>query len=191
MGGMTPGSWSRTTLALAVLFGSLPVVSRVLFGAWAFGEAGALGGLCLMASAYLHIRERRKRAPLPDDAAVLEAALELARDGRSRESAALLDAVVRTSPRFWQAFQLRGELRLREEGRAAAAERDFSEAIALAPGEPHLYVLRALARRLSGDSSGAERDLEALERLAATPAATPFVGTYLGIPDCSTQQGAE
>ena len=186
MGGMTPGSWARTTLALAVLFGSLPVVGRVLFGTWGFAESAAIGGLCLMASVYLRIRERR-RMTLPDDAAALEAALGLAWHGRDEEADVLLNRLLRLSPRFWQARQLRGELRLRQPGGAARAALEFSEAIALAPGEAHLRILRGHAYLLSGNDAAAVRDFETAELLGAAVAArAPIMGSYLGIPDSST-----
>jgi Tfp pilus assembly protein PilF len=37
-------------------------------------------------------------------------------------------------------------------GNAALATQDFAEAIRLAPGEPHLYLLREQAYSLLGDS---------------------------------------
>jgi Flp pilus assembly protein TadD len=71
--------------------------------------------------------------------------------GRIDRAIALLTKTIRQSPKFWQAYQYRGELYLRA-GNAALATQDFAEAIRLAPGEPHLYLLREQAYSLLGDS---------------------------------------
>jgi Flp pilus assembly protein TadD len=49
-------------------------------------------------------------------------------------------------------------LYLREGGQTDAALRDFSEAIRLAPREPHLYLLRGRAYSLLGDETAAQND---------------------------------
>ena len=59
---------------------------------------------------------------------------------------------------MWQAYQYRGELYLRQADLTGAARDDFSAALRLAPGEPHLYVLRGRAYTLLGDDSSAQRD---------------------------------
>ena len=72
---------------------------------------------------------------------LLERAGRLATSGRTARAIVVLTAVIRLSPKLWQAYQYRGELHLREGNPAAAAD-DFAEAIRLAPEELHLYLLR-------------------------------------------------
>jgi tetratricopeptide (TPR) repeat protein len=83
----------------------------------------------------------------------------LAAAGRSDRALARLTEAIRLSPRFWQAFQYRGELHLLHD-RPAEALRDFDHAIAIAPGEPHLYALRARAYLVLGDEPASARDVE-------------------------------
>lgn len=72
----------------------------------------------------------------------------------------LLTQAVRQSPRFWQAYQYRGELYVRQRESWDAALQDFTEAIRLAPNESHLYELRAKVHSLLGDDRSAQRDSE-------------------------------
>ena len=139
--------WSRTALALAFLFASLPVAGKLILGAWGFQDATLLSCLCFILAAYLHIRERRSFRTVPDDAALLDQAIQLAASGQSEEGIALLTEAIRLSPRLWQAFQYRGELYL-QRGSVDAALQDFNQAIALAPDEPHICVLRGYAQSL-------------------------------------------
>ena len=132
--------WSRTAWALSILFGSLPLVSRLLLGIWEFEGAAGIAGLCLIAGTYFHLRSRRS-APIPDYATLLDRANRKASEGRSEEAIALLAKAIGLSPRLWQAFQYRGAVYL-SQNNAADALADFTEAIRLAPGEPHLYTLR-------------------------------------------------
>ena len=157
--------WSRTAWALAILFGSLPLVSRVLLGVWEFDGAVGMAGLCLLAGAYFHLIGRRRRAAVPDSATLLNEAIGLASTGRTAEAAVLLTAAIRLSPRLWQAFQYRGGLCLRG-GEFSSAIEDFTDAIRLAPGEPHLYQLRAEAYHLLGDQASANQDLEMAARFS-------------------------
>jgi tetratricopeptide (TPR) repeat protein len=136
-------------LALAFLFASLPIAGRLLLGAWGFQDATVLSCLCFILAAYLHIRGRRSFRVVPDDAALLDRAIQLAASGQSGEGIALLTEAIRLSPRLWQALQYRGELYL-QRGSVDAALRDFNEAIGLAPNEPHIHVLRGYARSLLG-----------------------------------------
>ena len=138
--------WSRTALALAVLFGSFPIVGRLVLGKWAFEGATGIAGLWLVIGAYLHIRSRRIK-PMPDPAVLLEEAIHMAGVGDTRRAIAILDRAIAESPSFWQAYQGRGELRLRT-GAIAEAIDDFSSAIRLAPDEPHLRELREQAESL-------------------------------------------
>ena len=121
---MDARQWSRAAWALALLFGSLP-----------------------FAGAYFHVRSRRF-ATRPDPATLLEHAHRLAASGRPDRALAVLTRTIRQSPRLWQAYQYRGELRLRLGDRLLAAE-DFSDAIRLAPEEPHLHALLEDATRNS------------------------------------------
>jgi tetratricopeptide (TPR) repeat protein len=132
--------WSRASWALAALFASLPVSSRLFLGVWGFESAGGVAGLCLVAGTYLHILARRASGAIPDPAVMLDEALALARLGQVDEAIALLTEAIRLSPWVWQAYQYRGELYLSRQMLDRAAK-DFSEAIRLAPNEPHLQVL--------------------------------------------------
>jgi tetratricopeptide (TPR) repeat protein len=138
--------WSRTALALAALFGSFPIVGRLVLGEWAFEGATGIACLWLAIGVYLHVRARRMKS-MPDPALVLDEALQFAALGDTRRAMATLDRAIRESPWFWQAFQCRGELSLRI-GAIGDALDDFAEAIRLAPNEPHLRQLHAQAEAL-------------------------------------------
>jgi tetratricopeptide (TPR) repeat protein len=159
--------WRRAALALAFLFASLPITSRLFLGSWRFDGALDLAGLCLFAAAYLYFVGRDRRPPIPDSAAILDEALRLAALGETNRGIALLDEALRLSPHLWQARQYRGELRLGEPDAAESALKDFTEAIRLAPREPHLYILRSRAFTLLGRDPAARADLEAAARLGA------------------------
>jgi tetratricopeptide (TPR) repeat protein len=159
--------WSRTAVAMAVVFGSMPVASRIFLGGWGFDGAAEIGCLCLLAGVYFHIVSRRFRA-VPDPATILAEAGERVAGGRTDRAIALLTEGIRLSPELWQAFQYRGELYLQQEGLADAALRDFSEAIRLAPREPHLYLLRAHAHSQLGDEVSAEADTAKAAALSGT-----------------------
>jgi tetratricopeptide (TPR) repeat protein len=152
--------WARAAWALALLFATLPLASRLLLGAWGFQDAAELAFLCLAAGGYFEIAGRRKLRALRDDAAALQRALTLASEGHAEPAIAILTRAIRLSPRLWQAYQYRGQLRLLEAGTCDAALADFNEAIRLAPKEPHLYTLRSQAYRLLGDEMSAHRDSE-------------------------------
>jgi tetratricopeptide (TPR) repeat protein len=155
--------WSRTAWALAILFASLPLVSRLLLGTWEFEGSAGIAGLCLIAGTYFHLRSRRGAPAIPDYATLLDRANRKASEGRSGEAIVRLTKAIRLSPRLWQAFQYRGALYL-SQNNAADALADFTEAIRLAPGEPHLYTLRGEAHRLLGDEASARKDDEAAAR---------------------------
>jgi len=156
---MSPARWSRTAFAIALVFGSLPVASRIFLGDWEFQGAGGIACLCAGAAIYFKIVDRRTFRGLPDPAAMLDQANQLAAAGRSDRALARLTEAIRLSPKFWQAFQYRGELHLLH-GRAQLALEDFDQAIGLAPGEPHLFALRAQAHLVLGDEPASVRDLE-------------------------------
>jgi tetratricopeptide (TPR) repeat protein len=142
---------------MAVVFGSLPLASRIVLGGWGFDGAGEIGCLCLIAGTYFHIVSRRFPA-VPDPATMLERAGQHASAGRSDQAIALLTEGIRLSPQLWQAFQYRGELYLQQGDRVEEALQDFSEAIRLAPREAHLYALRGHAYSLIGDESASQKD---------------------------------
>jgi tetratricopeptide (TPR) repeat protein len=150
---------------MAAVFGSLPLASRIFLGGWGFDGAAEIGCLCLIAGAYFHIVSRRFPS-VPDPATRLERAGERASAGRSDQAIALLTEEIRLSPQLWQAFQYRGELYLQRGDQVEAAVRDFSEAIRLAPKEPHLYGLRAYAYSLLGDESSSRSDYARADELA-------------------------
>jgi len=157
--------WRRAALALAFLFASLPVAGKLFLGSWRFDGALEIGGLCLVAAAYLYFVGRETRPPIPDSAATLDEALQLAASGETDRALALLDEAVQLSPQLWQARQYRGQMRLAEPDAAESALNDFTEAIRLAPDEPHLYILRSYVVTVLGQDSSARADLETAARL--------------------------
>ena len=46
---------ARTAYAMAAVYGSMPLASRIFLGAWDFEGAGALAALCLIAGVYFHL----------------------------------------------------------------------------------------------------------------------------------------
>ena len=162
---------------MALVFGSLPLASRIFLGGWGFDGAAEIGCLCLLVGVYFHIVSRRFPA-VPDPATILERAGERASSGRSDQAIHLLTQGIRLSPQLWQAFQYRGELYLRQDGQADAALRDFSEAIRLAPQEPHLYILRGRVYSLLGDEASAQGDYARAAELAG--GGPPAAGTCSG-----------
>ena len=167
--------WSRTAFAMAAVFGSLPVASRIFLGGWGFDGAAEIGCLCLIAGAYFHIVSRRFPA-VPDPATILERAGERAASGQSDRAIALLTEGIRLSPEVWQAYQYRGELYLLQGEQAGAALQDFSEAIRLAPREQHLYLLRGRAYSLLGDEASARSDYASAAALSGEGTAESCAG---------------
>ncbi len=141
--------WSRTALALALLFGSLPVAARLFLGSWAFGDATLLAVLCLLCAGYLRLRAGRRFRVAPDAAALLDRSLQLAASGETGDAIAVLSEAIRVNPWLWQALQYRGELYLHT-GLAQAAIQDFDRASLLAPDESHIRALREHAEGLLG-----------------------------------------
>jgi predicted Zn-dependent protease len=159
--------WSRASWALAALFASLPVSSRIFLGVWGFDTAAEIAALCLFLGAYLNILSRRSHS-IPDSAHLLDQAIEIARAGDVDGAAALLSEAIRLSPRLWQAYQYRGELSLAGNDPQHALD-DFTQAIRIEPREPHLYRLRAHTHHLLGDDSASRQDAETAAVLASTP----------------------
>lgn len=157
--------WCRAALALAFLFVSLPLASKLFLGSWGFDGAPEIACLCLAAAAYFYFAGRVRRPPIPDSATMLGKAIRLAASGKTGQGIALLNEVIRLSPRRWQARQYRGQMRLTEPDAAESALQEFTEAIRLAPDEPHLYILRSHVFALLGRESAARADLEAAARL--------------------------
>jgi len=157
--------WGRAALVLAFLFASLPLASKLFLGSWGFDGASGIACLCMVAAAYLHFAGRERRPPIPDSATILDQAIRLAASGETGRGIALLDEALRLSPRLWQARQYRAQMRLAQSHAAESALQDLTEAIRLAPGEAHLYVLRSHVFALVGQESSARADLEAAARL--------------------------
>lgn len=172
--------WSRAAWALAALFASLPLSSRIFLGVWGFDAAAGIACLSLIAGTYLHILSRRSLPAMPDPASVLDEALALARSGRVDQATEELTEVIRLSPWVWQAFQYRGELYLLQPDSLGRAVEDFSEAIHLAPEEPHLYALRGHAYGLLGDELSARQDIE---RAAVLAGPIPIVSAEPRLPN--------
>lgn len=156
--------WSRAAWGLGLLFASLPLASWIMLGSWGFEGAGELAILCFAAGVYLQIRSRRKFRGLPDSAAMLGRAMELAREGRTNQALALLTRAIHLSPGLWQPYQYRGELHFRNNAPRAALD-DLTQAIRLAPSEPHLFALRAYAYTLLGDEAAARKDYQTASAL--------------------------
>lgn len=156
--------WYRASLALAILFASLPLTAKLLLGSWGFDGALEIACLFLAAAAYLYFAGRKDQPTIPDSAAILDEAIRQAALGQADRGLALLDEALRLSPGLWQARQYRGELRLAASD-AMSALQDFTEAIRLAPDEPHLYILRSHVFTLLGRDSSASADLEAAARM--------------------------
>jgi tetratricopeptide (TPR) repeat protein len=138
--------WSRTAWALALLFASLPIASKLFVGGWAFSGAAELALLCALLGTYFHFVSRRNIA-LRDAAAMLDEALELARGGETEKSIDVLTKTIRFNPRLWQAYQYRAELWLLRDAPEKAIE-DLTIAIRLAPDEGHLHKLLERAQQL-------------------------------------------
>jgi tetratricopeptide (TPR) repeat protein len=151
--------WSRAAWALAALFATLPLSSRLFLGVWGFESAGALAAVCAVTGFYLHIQSRRALRELPDPSTLLEEALALGRSGHASEAEAVLTETIRVSPWVWEAFQYRAELRLAR-GLPREAIEDLNEAIKLRADEPQLYLLRAQAWSLLGDDAAARLDYD-------------------------------
>ena len=147
---------------MAALFASLPVAGRILLGTWGFEGSTALACLCLILGTYLHFVGRRNSPALSDPAGMLDEAVQLAADGRTKQAMRLLTRAIRLSPRFWQALELRARLYLAM-GNAGGAVADLTQAIALAPGEPQLYSLRGQAYSAMGNEEAAQRDYRAAQ----------------------------
>lgn len=169
--GLQARRWCRAALALAFLFASLPIAAKLFLGSWTFDGAAGIACLCLVAAVYLYFVGRERRPPIPDSAVILDEAVRLAADGEIDRGIALLDEVLQLSPRLWQARQYRGQMRLAEPDAAESALKDFTEAIRLAPDEPHLYILRSHVFSLLGQDSFARADLEIAGRLGGDTAA--------------------
>ena len=150
---------------MAALFASLPVAGKLLMGGWGFPGAEEIAFLCFVLGCYLHILGRRHFRAAKDDALLLEDALRLAADGQPGEAITVLTKSIGRSPRLWEAYQYRGELRLGQSEGWAAALADFTEAIRLAPKEPHLYALRGQTWILLGDEQSAQQDAATAEAL--------------------------
>jgi tetratricopeptide (TPR) repeat protein len=141
-----PGrQWSKAAWGLAALFGSLPLVGRLVLGEWEFIGAGEIAILLAGLGVYLHIRSRRYISK-PDLAILLDQANKLAASGRTDRAIALLTKTAHQSPHLWQAYQYRGQLHLLT-GEYELAAQDFSQAIRMAPDEPHLHVLLEQAEK--------------------------------------------
>lgn len=95
----------------------------------------------------------------------MDKAIRLAASGERARAIALLDKALRLSPHLWQARQYRGQIRLGQTEAAESALQDFTEAIRLAPDEPHLYILRSHVFTLLGRELSARADLESAARL--------------------------
>ena len=137
----------------------------LFLGSWGFDGAPGIACLCLVAAGYLYYAGRERRPTIPDSAAILDEAIQLAAAGETALGIARLDEALRLSPRLWQARQYRGQMRLVEPDAAESALQDFTEAIRLAPGEPHLYILRSYVLTLLGRDEPARADLATAARL--------------------------
>jgi Flp pilus assembly protein TadD len=120
----------------------MPVAARIVLGVWAFQEAAAISVICFALAAYLHLRSWSRIPTIPDSAAMMDRASRLTASGRMAKAISVLTKALGLDRKLWQAFQYRAELRA-SQGDYRGALDDISEAIRLAPAEPHLYMLRA------------------------------------------------
>jgi hypothetical protein len=132
--------WRHAALALAVLFASLPLMGKLFLNSWRFDGALQIAGLCLFAAGYLYFVGRESQPPTPDLSAISDEAFRLAASAEAGS--------------------------FEEPEAAEAALRDLTEAIRLAPGEPHFYILRSRLFALLGHDSAARADLETAARLS-------------------------
>ena len=142
---MDARQWSRAAWGLALLFASLPLMGRLVMGDWEFVAAGEVACLLLLVGVYFQVRSRRHQTK-PDPATLLDLANQLAVNGRIDKAITLLTKTIRQNPRLWQAYQYRGQLRMRN-GEFALAAADFSGAIRIAPDEAHLHTLLEEAQK--------------------------------------------
>jgi tetratricopeptide (TPR) repeat protein len=157
--------WCWAALALALIFASLPLAGKLFLGSWRFDGALDIACLCMLGAAYLYFVERDRRPQTPDSTAILDKALQLAARGATCRGLALLDKALRLDPGLWQAWEYRGQMHLGEPDGTESALKDFTEAIRLAPDEPHPYILRSHVLTLLGQDSSARADLETAARL--------------------------
>ena len=118
------------------------MAARIVLGAWAFQEAGAISVICFAIAAYLHLRSRGRMPTIPDSATLMDRASRLTASVRMAKAISVLTKALGLDRRLWQAFQYRAELRA-SQGDYRGALEDVSQAIRLAPREEHLYQLRA------------------------------------------------
>jgi tetratricopeptide (TPR) repeat protein len=140
--------WSRAAWGLALIFGSLPVASRLLLGFWGFEGATQIAALCLIAGAYLRLWSWRKGKAIRDSAVMLSEALAFAAQGERDRAIGLLSTAIRMNSSFWQAYQNRGQLYLDRPETWTRALADFDAALRLAPEEAELRGLREQAHNL-------------------------------------------
>ena len=119
----------------------MPVAARIVLGVWAFQEAAAIAVICFALAGYLHLRSRGRILSIPDSAAMMDRASRLTASGRLARAISVLTKALGLDRKLWQAFQYRAELRASQADYRGALD-DISEAIRLAPEEPHLYLLR-------------------------------------------------
>lgn len=160
--------WSRAAWALAALFASLPLSSRLFLGVWGFDTAAEIAFLFVVLGGYLHILGRRASPVVPDPAELLQHALETAATGDLEEAARKLTEAIRLSPRLWQAYLYRGGFAL-DRNLPEQALQDFNQAIAIEPNDPHLYIMRANAYQQLGNHPAAARDGEIAATLIGIP----------------------
>lgn len=157
--------WYRAALALALIFASMPLTGRLFLGSWRFDGALDMAGLCLLAAAYLYLLGRDRHRQTPDSAAILDEALQLAATGATGRALVLLEEALRQDPGLWQAWEYRGRIYIGAPGGIESALHDFTEAIRLAPDEPHLYMFRSHVFALLGQDASALADAETAARL--------------------------
>ena len=144
--------WSKLCCAIGLLFASLPLVSRLLFGGWEFEGAAEIGAVLLIAAVYFYVISRRM-PHYRDAAAMFEEAADLVAAGQMENAVALLTKTIRQNPRVWQAYQYRGQLHL-QLGEYSRALANFEAAMHLAPDEPALRALHDVARRQAANFRG-------------------------------------
>jgi serine/threonine protein kinase len=152
------------------VFGCLGVLSGVVMG-WA--AAGTITMLLLAAAFFVltvlffggGFFHPAKWGDTNSTEEVIRIARDLIAQNLNPEALSLLTTHLIAHPREWQAYQCRGQLYCNCLNSPELAVKDFTEAIALAPTEAHLYVFRAQAYSRARDLVAAREDYDSALRL--------------------------
>lgn len=124
-----------------------------------------------------------RRGDRDPDAALVDAAIALRREGKTDEAEKFFAQAIGRNPRSWRAYREYGEL-LRDRGSVAAAIEQYKEACRCSPkrGPDRALIFReyGMLLRRSGQADAAERAAEALEVARKETPNDPLVLHALG-----------